>query len=332
MSQKASPTAIGAFVLGATALIIAGLLFFGSGKFFKEVNTYSLYFTGNAKGLNVGAPIGFRGVKIGSVTEVRLIYDTSTDKVYISVVADIDRHSFYDVESIPGVDITKGKEPLPHLIDDLGLRAKLATLSMVTGQLFIEFDFFPDTPANLYGFKSHYAELPTVPSTMEEMQGAIQTIIQTLSDFPVRKVAEQLNATVAGINKLVSSPDTQEIPAAAHQALANLRDLSDKLNKEITPLTSSLQQTSETAGTTFADVSTLLRDSDTGQVIRLAESIELAANQARALLADTNEVVSSVDVNAVKALVDELSRAARSIRVFADYLDRHPDALLRGKN
>ena len=332
MSQKASPTAIGAFVLGATALIIAGLLFFGSGKFLREVETFSLYFTGNAKGLNVGAPIGFRGVQIGSVTDIRLIYDKSTDKVYISVVADINKDAFYDIESIPGVDIAKGKEPLPHLIDELGLRAKLATLSLVTGQLFIELDFFPNTPAKLYGFKSHYAELPTVPSTMQELQGAIQTIVRTLNDFPIRKLAEQLNATVEGINKLVNSSDTQEIPAAAHQALVNLRDLSDKLDKEITPLTSSLQQTSDTAGAAFADVSTMLRDGDSKKVVRLAESIELTANQARALLKDIDGVVSSVDTDAVKALVDELSRAARSIRIFADYLDRHPEALLRGKN
>ncbi len=83
MSQKASATAIGAFVLGAVALIVVGLLSFGSGKFLKNVETYALFFEGNAKGLSIGAPASFRGVKIGSVKDIKLVDDQSTDEVFV---------------------------------------------------------------------------------------------------------------------------------------------------------------------------------------------------------------------------------------------------------
>ena len=107
--------------------------------------------------------------------------------------------------------------------------------------------------------------------------------------------------------------------------------MTGKLNEQVTPLTASLKQTSEQAGEAFADVRKLLQD-DSGKVVRLAESIEGAANQARDVLSQTRTIVSAVDGKDLETLVEALSEAARSIRMLADYLERHPEALIRGKN
>lgn len=331
MSEKASPTTIGAFVLGAIALIVTGLLTFGSGQFFKDTHTYVLYFQGNAKGLNVGAPASFRGVKIGTVTKVELVVNRSTAEIFISVVVETDPDAFREVDGKTGVNREASDIPVRKLIEEHGLRAKLATLSLVTGQLYIEFDFYPDTPAHLTGFASPYEEIPTLPSAMEELEGTLQTIVKNLQAIPVQKLVDQLAEVVEGINTLIDSPTLRDSPKVLHEALQNLRDLTAKLNEQVTPLTASLKQASEQAAGAFADVRKLLQD-DSGKVIRLAESIEGAADQARDVLSQAQTVVSAVDGKDLETLVTELSEAARSIRVLADYLERHPEALIRGKN
>jgi paraquat-inducible protein B len=330
MSQKASATAIGAFVLGAIALIVTGLLTFGSGKFLKDVENYVLVFRGNAKGLNIGAPVSFRGVKFGSVSDIQLIWDASTDQAFVEVLVEVDGDAFREVQSQPGVDLAEDRNILTHLIDDLGLRAKLAPLSLVTGQLYIEFDFFPDTEAKLYGFNTKYDEFPTLPSTIEELEGILRTAVDNLKDLPFREILDKLASAVEGISSVLDKPAIKDTPEVLHRALLNLRDLTGKLNEQVTPLTESLTQTSDEANAAFADMRQIMRD-ERGDIVRLAESVESAAGQAREVLKQTGTVISAVDAAAIDRLVQELSRAAVSIRVFADYLDRHPEALIRGK-
>ena len=332
MSQKASATAIGAFVLGAIALLIVALLTFGSGKFLKDTQTFVLYFQGNAKGLNIGAPASFRGVKIGSVTDIQLLFDKSTDDVFVAVIVEIDDDAFHEFESQSGVDTAAGRDDMEYIINEVGLRAQLSTLSLVTGQLYIEFNFYPDTLVQLYGFDFPYKEFPTLPSTMEELQGTLQNLLKTVRKLPLQKLVEQLTSTVDGISSVVDSQEFRKAPELLNEALTNMRDLSATLNKEITPLTRSLQQTSDEAGAAMADLRIMMRKQDGEEVVRLAESIEAAANRAESLLNQGGGVVSSIDTNSLESLVQELSRAARSIRVFAEYLDRHPEALIRGKN
>jgi paraquat-inducible protein B len=332
MSQKASPTAIGAFVLGAVALIIIGLITFGSGKFLKDIETYALFFRGNAKGLNIGAPVSFRGVKFGSVRNIQLIWDVSTDEALVEVLVEVDGDAFRNVQSQQGANrMPDNMDVLTHLIDDLGLRAKLAPLSLVTGQLYIEFDFFPNTEAQLHGFNTTYAEFPTLPSAIEELENVIKTALDTLKELPIRDLTEQLAAAVDGINSFINRPATRDAPEVLHQALINLRDLTGKLNEHVTPLTQTLTQTSNEANATLADIRQIMRN-ERGDIVRLAESLENAASQARTVLNKTGNLVSAVEPVAIDRLVQELSRAAVSIRVFADYLDRHPEALIRGKN
>jgi paraquat-inducible protein B len=331
VSQKASAAAIGAFILGAIALLIVALLTFGSGKFLKNTQSFILYFQGNAKGLNIGAPVSFRGVKLGSVKKMQLLFDRSTYDVYVGVVVELDDDAFHDIESQPGVDKMADKDETKYAIEELGLRAKLATLSLVTGQLYIELDFYPDSPAQLFGFDFPYKEFPTLPSTMEELQGTLQQLLKTVRELPLRELVDKLTSAVEAISSTVTSQAFKETPELLSQTLTNVRDLAGTLNKEITPLTHSLRQTSDEAEAAMADFRIMMREQEGEQVVRLAESLEAAADQAKSLLEQSQGVVSSIDINELQSLLLELSRAAVSIRVFVDYLDRHPEALLRGK-
>jgi len=331
VSQKASSAAIGAFILGAIALLVVALLSFGSGKFFKNTQSFILYFQGNAKGLNIGAPASFRGVKMGSVKRMQLLFDRSTYKVYVGVIIELDGDAFHEIESQSGVDKMAGKDETQYAIEELGLRAKLAPLSLVTGQLYIELDFYPDSPAQLYGFDFPYAEFPTLPSTMEELQGTLQQLVKTVRKLPLRELVDRLTSAVDAISSTVTSQSFKDTPELLSQTLVTVRDLASTLNKEVTPLTHSLRQTSAEADAAIADFRIMMRAQEGEQVVRLAESIEAAADQAKSLLEQSQGVVESIDTNKLESLLQELSRAAVSIRLFVDYLERHPEALLRGK-
>ena len=166
---------------------------------------------------------------------------------------------------------------------------------------------------------------------MEELQNALQEALKTLRELPIGETADALAQAVDSLNNILSSEALKETPKLFNETLVSLRDLSITLNREITPLTDSLRQTSDGAGEAISDLRIMIREEEGEEVIRLADSLDKTLAEANALLHDSRGVVDSVDTDAIKSLVRELSAAARSIRVFADYLDRHPEALIRGK-
>lgn len=190
MSMKANKTVIGAFVIGAVALLIIAVVVFGSGAFFKQSDKYVLFFDGSVKGLSVGAPVIFRGVKIGNVSEISPIYDPKEKKVLIAVVIDVELSR---VEGYPD----KIGYPNYGVLLKKGLRAGLEIQNFITGQLMIAFDFYTDEPAKMYGVVKKYPELPTLPVS--------PAIFDVMNQLPVKDIADNLKQTVAGINNLINS-------------------------------------------------------------------------------------------------------------------------------
>lgn len=195
MSKKANKTLIGAFVVGAVVLLIVGILAFGSGLFFNRANTYVLFFDGSIKGLSTGAPVIFRGVKIGTVTDINLVYDQLTRTLVIPVIIEI------EPARVKGAPKRMGYSDYEALIEQ-GLRARLEIQSFITGQLMISFDLYPDRPAKLRGIMKQFPELPTLPISPD--------IFAIMDELPLKEISENLDQTVEGINKIVNSGDLQE--------------------------------------------------------------------------------------------------------------------------
>lgn len=190
MSRKANKTAIGIFVAVALALLVAGISVFGSGMLFKKADHYALFFDGSVKGLTAGAPVVFRGVKIGNVKHINLLYSPETEEVHIFVLIEV------ELSRVKGVPDHVGYPNYNELIK-YGLRAKLELQSMVTGQLMISFDFYENKPARLLGIMKEYPELPTLPMP--------QSVIETVQGLPIKEIANDVRGTCAGLNKLVNS-------------------------------------------------------------------------------------------------------------------------------
>jgi paraquat-inducible protein B len=334
MSKQANKTKIGAFVLAAIALAVAGVLIFGSGKLLRDLEKYVLYFEGSVKGLNVGAPVMFRGVKVGSVTDIMLQYNPEDLTIYIPVVIEVERDRF---ESVSGTK--RRKTPTKELIDR-GLRAQLQLQSMVTGMLLVDLDFYPDEPLEIVGEeRAGYPEIPTVISDLQKLTKAIEGL-------PLDQIVNKLAKSLDGIEKIVTSPDLQGSIVSLKKALDSADALLVHIDKKVDPLMAQIEDTSDAARGAFvqAEKTLALEEGVPGELASniketFASSKDAMASASDALkeakktlaaykgvVAEDSDLIYEVN-NAMR----ELSEAARSIRYFVDYLDRHPESLLRGK-
>jgi len=346
MDRQASKTLIGAFVVGAVVLIVAGVLIFGSGKLMKKTNTFVLFFESSLQGLNVGSSVLFRGVRIGSVTSITIEANAEDLSIHIPVIIEIEPDKIKLIHGERVQDITMS---LPDLIEK-GLRAQLTMGSLLTGQLMIELGFSPDTPAKIMGLKTKYPEIPTIPSALER-------ITDIMKDLPFDKIIDKLLSAVEAIEKLASSPDIPDTLHSLKMTVEDAQKLLQNLDSRIGPLAMSIDKTVQEYGklardvdgkveplassvdATLKDARKLLTNVD-GRVEPLTSSIEKSLKQAFDALAQAKKTLAGAQATIGKEspviyqfdkTLQEISRMARSIRSLADYLERHPDALLYGK-
>jgi paraquat-inducible protein B len=365
MSKPVSKTLIGGFVVGAVGLVVAGVLIFGSGKFLRETNKFVMYFEGSVKGLNVGAPVVFRGVKVGGVTDIQLHYNPADMSVTIPVFIEIEPDHFRAYGGPPArgaspqrylellLDRVRGRtdsERRLRLLIERGLRARLQMQSLVTGQLLVEMDFHPDKPVKLVGGDTDYAEIPTIPSPLEELSKKIEKI-------PIEEIFKKLLAAVEGIEGIVNSPEVQGTIRSLNQAMEDARKLVRNIDGQVSPLASSIEKTlgdtrklvrnvnsqvtplASSIKGTVEDYGKLARDVD-GQIAPLASDIGKTLEEARFALKQGGKALAGAEgvlaedsplLYELESALKEVSHAARAIRLLADYLKRHPEALLKGK-
>ena len=328
MSRQASKRIIGAFVLGALVLIVAGVVVFGSGKFFRKVNKDVMFFESSVKGLQIGAPVVFRGVQIGHVTNIVLEVNAKNLTAFIPVYTEI-----YPQKIVPIADNPSFDQRYLQALIEKGLRAQLQLQSFVTGQLMVNLDFYPNTPIRLVGLEKNYHEIPTIPSSLEQLT-------KRFEELPLKEIADRLNETLAGINRLVNSRDLQASIGSLNQLLKNSDALVKHLNTEVGPIASDIKGTSDAARAVLVQAEKTLRF-DEGVPGQIASSLKETLSAADATLKQTRKAVENINGIAVQnanlgyeigRTLEQISELSRSIRVLADYLERHPETLLRGKS
>ncbi|HIJ20284.1 MAG TPA: MCE family protein, partial [Deltaproteobacteria bacterium] len=225
MDRQASKMLIGSFVVGAVVLAVAGVLMFGGGQFIKKTQTFVLFFQGSVKGLNEGASVLFRGVKIGSVKSISLEADAKDMIIYIPVIIDIEVDRIHVIRGKRQADISKG---LPVLFEK-GLRAQLIMSSLLTGQLVIELEFHPDAPMKLVGLEKKYPEIPTLPSTFE-------MIFDKLKDLDFDSLVGKIVSAVDALEKVLVSPEIPEILKTLRTTIEDADKVVRKLDSRVDPL------------------------------------------------------------------------------------------------
>lgn len=320
MSRHANPSLIGAFVVGAVILAITAALLLGSGDLFVKKPRFALYFKGSVKGLNVGSPVNFRGVNIGTVTNIQLVMGMSDADIRIPVIIEINPANFLRSDRMVKQMSEKSRGNIDSLIQ-AGLRAQLQLQSLLTGQLFIQLDFYPGTPVDLVG-DEEYTEIPTIPTPIEK-------ITRKLEDFPVEKIMNNIISTSEGLNALVNSPEL-------HQALVSLDETLENINRLVK--SPELQQSITSLHAALDDLGALARHLDgrleplTSDVQATLNETRLAMTQARTTLESTQHLVNDQKLlYSIDSALAEITAAARSVRELSDFLERQPQSLLRGK-
>ncbi|MBR4126952.1 MAG: MCE family protein [Alphaproteobacteria bacterium] len=271
MVQKANPKLIGSFVIAAFFIFIAVFLLVNQNSFFSKTQKYVLYFQGSIRGLNVGSQVVFNGVPIGRVIGISLVTDIKTMDFQIPVYIETNKNSFI-IKDLPDISRESIREFTEKLIAK-GLRAKLENQNLLTGQKIIGISFQPDTPVVLHNYNPKMIEIPTLPSTSEEL-------LQTFQRLPLQQTVENLNKLLQDADKLVRviDKDSPEVMKNIVEITSNLASVSEQAEKAL----GSFKEDSRT----MLDLNKMLRD---------------------------------------------FSSAAQSLRNWADYLERHPEALIRGK-
>lgn len=322
MSKAANKTAIGAFVLGAIALAVIAVLVFGSGKFFTKKEFYELYFEGPVEGLDVGSPVTFKGVRIGSVTGIALVLQPKELLFFIPVTVEIEPNKIRPLGPAP-----KAHELLQPLIKR-GLRAQLQMTSIVTGQVKVAIDFFPGKPARFVGLDKRYPEIPTVPSTIAQLT-------KTIQELPIQDLFARLDSVVTAIDSLVSSDAAKASVKSLNNALGEATALMKDIDARVGPLAASLQSASDRINVAAGKVSESL-SGEGGAPAQFRTTLEVArktldrAEETFASVQDMAQENSAMGYELGSA-ISEMSRSLRSLRALSDYLERHPEALLTGK-
>jgi paraquat-inducible protein B len=334
MSKQANTTLIGGFVVGAIALVVAGVFVFGSGKWFKEQRKFVLFFRDSVKGLTKGSPVTFKGVKVGTVTDIRIVLDKKDLSLGIPVFVQLDpaaiTYGTSESEMMKEVaSKSKGEKNFIELLIEKGLKAQLEMQSMVTGQLGINLDFFPNDPITLVGTQPDYTEIPTVESSLSEF-------MKTVANIPIAEIANKVSKTLDGIEKLVNSPELKGTIVSFDQAAAAAHELLKNLDAQVKPLVSRTDLTLDEAKTMFASAAQVARNLD-GHLPKIMAGLEDTLKATSMTMRGANKAVegmagdnSPVRLELIKTL-SEFSSAARSFRILAQYLENHPEALVRGK-
>jgi len=312
MHKRANPTLIGAFVVGAIALSIGAIMLIGSGVFFRDVTTFVLFFPGSVDGLEIGAPVKFRGVSIGAVKDVRLaLDDLQQSEARLPVFIEIDNKRLRAKGGGSGrTDAASVRE-----LVDLGLRAQLRTRSLLTGLLFVQLDLRPDTPARFVLEENYkYGEIPTIPAPFDQVQTAAERFLAKLDRTKIDELVAQAIEAIDHIDHVISDPSLRAAVESLPQTLASI----DKAAASIRQLSSKLDERS-------------------GPVLESTREAALAATAALSQATVTLQTVQNfTEPNSPFAFqldvaLTEFTDAARAVRLLAEYLERNPGSVVRGR-
>jgi paraquat-inducible protein B len=341
-TKKRNPALLGLFVVGALALLFVIVFSLAGGQLLARKQPVVMHFGGSIYGLQVGAPVVIRGVRLGSVSAIGLRYDKADGKVVIPVTAELDRNLLRNVGGM-GKDADPA-QALPGLIAR-GLRAQLALQSLLTGQLYVDLDFHPDKPAqrvNDGDMSTDELEIPTISTAFQDLQNQVD-------ELDIKRLVTDISAIASSARGLLAKPELGHVVEDLAAAARHLNQLSAKLDKQADPLLGSLRgssdaarqalqemgqaasqvgATAQRAGAALDGVATTL-----GPDAPLVQSLRRTADeltQTAIALRQSTANESPLNQQLQRSLQD-VAKSARALRELAETLDQQPESVLKGR-
>ena len=275
-----------------------------------EADRFALHFPGSVRGLSVGSPVILLGLPVGEVTDIFLEYSPATETIRTRVDIATYRYRFFAHHqkgvAAPAKGPTGRANPgvIQHQVAEKGLRAQLRTGSLISGTLYIALDYFPEAPKGRIDFSQAPPRFPTVSTEALEFQAIAKRLLAKLDKVPVEEIGEETKAAVVRLERTLRRIEEQTLPEA-ERSFAALGRTMGRVDSELVPGAKAM-----------------------------LEEVRKAATSAERALANADRQLLAPDAPGQQELRDalrETRRAANSIRLLADYLERNPSALIRGK-
>jgi len=314
MNKRVSPALIGGFVVTGIAMAVAAVIVFGSGRLFDQTRTYVSFFPGSVNGLTVGSNVSFRGVPIGTVTEVLLTLsfdpDNMGEDMRIPVIFEVDLGAL----DTRGVTSDIGSDERMEILLERGMSARLDTESFVTGRLYVSLDFRPGTERFVQGTQTEFLEIPTVRSPIAEVGNSLQELADKFIEMDLGEVLIEFRQTLTSMNTLLTSEEMQSLPGdfgvmleQSEQALLTVQELAVSVDGSIAPIQEQIERIALSAEQQMLEVG------------RTMESVEGVMDPRAPVMVG------------LTSTLNELQLAAESLRRAADMIERQPGVLLRGR-
>ncbi len=332
MSSKASPRVIGAFVLGGLALLAAGIVVFGGAQWFQHRTSVVAFFPGSIAGLRVGASVNFRGVSVGQVTDIKVLFDQENVQARIPVVFELDPKRIVEVGNGESVDDQAFRQSLIQK----GLRAQLGMESVVTGLLSVNLDFFPNAAApefhNKGEFALPYPEVPTMQSDLQALQANAGEIAKELTSA-LNNMNEVLtgfsaaaDANKGRIDSIIDS--IADIAGDMSTVAPKLANLVDESTKSAAALTRTADSANALMQDNAAGITQTVADLQTSLV-----ALRRMADQVNNMVAENREGIrdfTRTGLYEITGLAQDAERMVDQITRVMEDLERDPARFLFG--
>jgi paraquat-inducible protein B len=335
MSLKASPTRIGIFVILSFALFVAGIVVFGGGKMFSKKNTAIVYFEGSLQGLNVGAPVAYRGITIGEVKEIKVSINADTYQIIVPVLISLMPDKMIQIKS-SATDTTLNSF-LKTMIQR-GLRATLKSQSLLTGKLYIDLSFYENKEAIYHDQDGKYLEIPTVPSELQQMSKAMQSLNFQELALKFSNTMDALEKMSVTLEQALNSETSKKELAIFFASLDTLRSILTTVDENIGPLLTKLDVSFDKIGQ-FSDSGAQMIGHIDGKIEPLLSSVENTARETSLAMRATEIFMSDMSHSLsmesplyfqLTEGLSEVGKAAKAWRSFTETLDRNPQMLFLG--
>ena len=333
MKNNANSLAIGMFVLGAALIAVAGVIIFGAAKFFEDDKLFASRFSETVNGLDVGAPVKCRRVKIGKVERIAITSPKAKKKKktdredMVLVIYSIDLNLLK--RRMRDTDNVSGEEWIRMRVKD-GLRAKLNYQSIVTGMLYVELDYLEKQNPDLELRESHgVLVIPSEPSGLSELMKSMQDSIASISRIDFVSLFNNANALIVNLNKKVTEIDAKNL---TDTAVLTMRS-ADAFLRNADSLASSAKVTLGNVDATLDNVDSALASAD--------KNLTFLSRDLSKTLAGIDRFVANIgsmtDENSqlrfeLVSLLNTLRNSVKTLGNLADYIQRNPNAILTGKS
>jgi paraquat-inducible protein B len=271
---------------------------------YSERFPYLIYFDGSVRGLAVGAPLEFQGIQIGVVTSINLELDPIRGTSRVAVGVEVQPERVLPKEQFPNATpLGAARALVAH-----GMRAQLLTGNLLTGQQVVSLAFVPDAPPATVTVVNGVAVLPSISGGFDNITSGVSQIIDKLNRLPLSQIAQNLNGTLQSVHDIASGPELRQTLQSMATAMASVNDLVAKLNAGTTPVLKRLPEIAQALQATVDHANRLIGSADSGY-------------------GDHSQFRRDLE-----RLLSQVSDTARSVRILADYLDQHPEALIRGRS